>query len=50
MKARDLAGRPSAQTGTTDPVISEALKKDPKEVARIIAEIVARCRADGRYT
>ena len=51
MKARTSADGPSAQIlGAADPVISEALKEDPKEVARALTAIVDRCKADGRYT
>ena len=31
-------------------VISEALDEDPKEVARALAALVDRCKAEGRYT
>ena len=51
MKARDSADGPSAQIlDAADPVISDALKEDPKEVARALAALVDRCKADGRYT
>jgi hypothetical protein len=51
MKARDSADGSSAQIlDTTDPVISEALQEDPKEVARALDAIVDRCKAEGRYT
>ena len=32
-----------------DDAISEALDEDPKEVAQVLAAIVDRCKADGRY-
>ena len=51
MKARDSAGGPSAQIpDAADPVISDALKEDPKGVARALAALVDRCKAEGRYT
>jgi len=51
MKARASADGPSAQIlGAADPVISEALDEDPKEVARALAAVVDRCKADGGYT
>ena len=31
-------------------VISEALDEDPKAVARALAALVDRCKAEGRYT
>ena len=51
MKARDSADGSSAQVlGAADPVISEALDEDPKGVARALAAVVDRCKAEGRYT
>jgi hypothetical protein len=50
MKARDSAGGPSAQIlDAADPVISDALKEDPKGVARALTAVVDRCKAEGRY-
>ena len=50
MKVRDSADGPSAQIlDAADPVISEALKEDPKAVARALAALVDRCKAEGRY-
>jgi hypothetical protein len=50
MKARDSADGSSAQIlDAADPVISDALKEDPKEVARALAALVDRCKAEGRY-
>ena len=43
MKPRDSAA------AAMDPVISEGLDEDPKEVARALAATVDRCKADGRY-
>ena len=51
MKARDSAGGPAAQIlDAADPVISDALKEDPKGVARALTAIVDRCKTEGRYT
>ena len=51
MKARDSVDGSSAQIlDAADPVISDALKEDPKEVARALAALVDRCKAEGRYT
>jgi len=50
MKARDLADGSSAQTAAMDPLISEVLKEDPEEVVHALAEVVKRCKAEGRYT
>ena len=47
MKLRDLS-RPLAGA-VMDLVISEALDEDPKEVARALAAVVDRCKANGRY-
>jgi hypothetical protein len=50
MKARDSVDGSSAQIlDAADPVISDALKEDPKEVARALAALVDRCKAEGRY-
>jgi hypothetical protein len=51
MKVRDSADGSSAQIlDAADPVISEALDEDPKAVARALAALVDRCKAEGRYT
>ena len=51
MKVRDSADGPSAQIlDAADPVISEALKEDPRAVVRALTAIVDRCKADGGYT
>ena len=42
--SRPLAG------AVVDLVISEALDEDPKEVARALAAIVDRCKAEGGYS
>ena len=36
--------------GAVMDVISEALDEDPKEVARALAALVDRCKAEGGYT
>ena len=51
MKMRNSADGSSAQIlDAADPVISDALKEDPKAVARALAALVDRCKAEGRYT
>jgi hypothetical protein len=51
MKTRASADGSSAQIlDAADPVISDALKEDPKGVARALTAIVDRCKADGGYT
>jgi hypothetical protein len=48
MKARDSADGSSAQIlDAADPVISDALKEDPKGVARALAVLVDRYKAEG---
>ena len=51
---RERSGDESARlsrplAGAVVDVISEALDEDPKEVARALAAIVDRCKADGCY-
>jgi len=52
MPPRDNASRPSSRMlhDPMDSVISEALEQDPEEVVHALAEVVNRCKAEGRYT